>query len=102
MENSSTTVMIIKSWLFPSIVTILATFIWYDVTQIKSDIRTLMAQSNIDKTRIDNLERRVNNIELSIYIKPIVKTNTITGVLPSKYFLKEEEMDINKYLKKRV
>jgi hypothetical protein len=101
MTNSSI-INAFKSWIFPGLVTALATSIWYDVTQIKTDIRILMVQSNIDKTRIDNLERRVNNIELSIYIKPIVKTNTITGVLPSKYFLKEEEMDINKYLKKRV
>lgn len=47
----------IKAWLFPSLITILAGIIWNDVQEIKSDVKSLMAQSNIDKTRIDNLER---------------------------------------------
>lgn len=49
----------IKAWLFPSLITILAGIIWNDVQEIKSDVKALMAQSNIDKTRIDNLERLV-------------------------------------------
>lgn len=49
----------IKAWLFPSIITVLAAIIWNDVQEIKSDVKALMAQSNIDKTRIDNLERNV-------------------------------------------
>ena len=49
----------IKAWLFPSVITILAGIIWNDVQEIKADIKALMAQSNIDKTRIDNLERAV-------------------------------------------
>lgn len=47
----------LKIWLFPSLVTILGTLIWRDVVEMKSDIKALLAQSNIDKTRIDNLER---------------------------------------------
>lgn len=49
----------IKAWLFPSLITILAGIIWNDVQEIKADVKALMAQSNIDKTRIDNLERVV-------------------------------------------
>jgi hypothetical protein len=51
----------LKIWLFPSLVTILGTLIWRDVSEMKSDIKELLAQSNIDKTRIDNLERMVYN-----------------------------------------
>jgi hypothetical protein len=48
-----------KVWIFPSLVSILAMLIWSDVSTIKADVKALMAQSNIDKTRIDNLERVV-------------------------------------------
>ena len=48
-----------KIWFFPSIVSILGMMIWSDVNEIKADVKVLMAQSNIDKTRIDNLERQV-------------------------------------------
>ena len=49
----------IKAWLFPSVITLLASIIWNDVQEIKADVKALMAQSNIDKTRIDNLERLI-------------------------------------------
>lgn len=56
-ENSSITTF--KTWIFPSLVSILGLMIWQDVSEIKTDVKALMAQSNIDKTRIDNLERVV-------------------------------------------
>lgn len=51
----------IKTWLFPLLMSGFAGLIWQDVTEIKSDVKALMAQSNIDKTRIDALERAVYN-----------------------------------------
>lgn len=49
----------IKTWLFPILMSGFAGLIWQDVTEIKADVKALMAQSNIDKTRIDALERAV-------------------------------------------
>jgi hypothetical protein len=48
-----------KVWIFPSLVSLLGLMIWHDVNEVKADVKQLMAQSNIDKTRIDNLEREV-------------------------------------------
>ena len=56
-ENPS--VAAFKLWIFPSLVSIIALLIWNDVNEIKADVKALMAQSNIDKTRIDNLERQM-------------------------------------------
>lgn len=49
----------VKAWLFPTLLSIFGTYIWQDVREIKKDVKALIAQSNIDKTRIDNLERVV-------------------------------------------
>jgi hypothetical protein len=49
----------IKVWAFPGMMSILAAIIWQDVQEIKSDTKALLAQSMIDKTRIDNLERQM-------------------------------------------
>ena len=49
----------IKVWAFPGMMSILAAIIWQDVQEIKNDTKALLAQSMIDKTRIDNLEREV-------------------------------------------
>jgi hypothetical protein len=49
----------VKVWLFPTLASIIGFLIWSDVSEIKKDVKQLMAQSNIDKTRIDNLERQI-------------------------------------------
>lgn len=55
-----------KLYVFPGLASLLGLLIWTTVNDIKEDlsavredIKVLMAQSNIDKTRIDNLERSV-------------------------------------------
>lgn len=55
--RENTNIQSIKVWIFPTLLSILAMMIWNDVNEIKGDVKALMAQSNIDKTRIDNLER---------------------------------------------
>ena len=57
--KENTNIQTIKVWVFPTLVSILAMMIWNDVNEIKADVKSLMAQSAIDKTRIDNLERAV-------------------------------------------
>lgn len=56
----------IKLYVFPGLASLLGLLIWTtvndikdDVASVKADLKVLMAQSNIDKTRIDNLERQV-------------------------------------------
>lgn len=57
MTNS--TIDKIKLWIFPSMVSLIGLFIYQEMKEIKSDVKALLAQSNIDKTRIDNLEREI-------------------------------------------
>ena len=49
----------LKAYLFPTAITIMSIMIWHDVNEMKTDIKQLIVQSNVDKTRIDNLEREV-------------------------------------------
>lgn len=59
MTRENPSIATFKTWIFPSLVSILGLMIWQDVNEIKADVKALMAQSNIDKTRIDNLERQM-------------------------------------------
>lgn len=69
----------VKTWIFPGIVSligiltgIMLTSIQHDLAEVKSDIKLLMAQSNIDKTRIDNLERQVfKSVNAAAPVEPI-------------------------------
>lgn len=59
MTKENPSIAAFKVWIFPSLVSLVSLLIWNDVNEIKADVKQLMAQSNIDKTRIDNLERQV-------------------------------------------
>jgi hypothetical protein len=54
----------LKAYLFPTAISIMSLMIWHDVNEMKADIKQLIVQSNVDKTRIDNLERQVYKMSL--------------------------------------
>ena len=92
----------LKVYLFPTLVTILAMLIWRDVTELRSDIKALLAQSNIDKTKIENLERDVKTLEQAVFNKRITasaETIDLTSYR-DKYFKHEDIFDITKYIPK--
>jgi hypothetical protein len=86
VKKESTALETFKIWIFPSLVSILAMMIWNDVNEIKADLKKLMAQSNIDKTRIDNLERIVYKTSSSYpsQTPPLPRAEGIVAVLPNK------------------
>ena len=80
-----------KVWIFPSLASAMALLIWNDVNEIKGDVKALMAQSNVDKTRIDNLERVVYKTAASfptnIPATPVVLNHV--AILPDKLMIKQ-------------
>ena len=93
----------IKLWIFPSIVTVLSMMIWHDVRTIQEDVKLLMAQSNVDKTRIDNLENRVNRLESATYnVSKKTQSKYPEQKMHSVLFIREEEYDYKKYLRKKL
>ena len=87
MQRENPAIVAFKIWVFPSLVSIISLLIWNDVNEIKADVKALMAQSNIDKTRIDNLERQVygktvaNNLPAKEDPKPL-RTSELYAILP--------------------
>jgi hypothetical protein len=84
-----------KVWIFPSLVSILAMMIWNDVNEIKSDVKVLMAQSNVDKTRIDNLERLIYKKTASIpFDLPSTELEMETyAILPNRKTIKNKNYE---------
>lgn len=83
----------LKAWIFPGLVSILGMMIWNDVNEIKSDVKALMAQSNIDKTRIDNLERIIYKKTASLpFNLPNRELEIETyAILPNRKTIKNEK-----------
>ena len=93
--RENTSIQSFKTWIFPTLVSILAMMIWNDVNEIKADVKALMAQSNIDKTRIDNLERAI--YKSSSFPTPILPKEpamlTRYAILPNKDIYKKQKYE---------
>ena len=94
----------IKVYIFPSLVTILAMLIWRDVSELRSDVKSLLAQSNIDKTNIEQLQRDSRMLEQAVFNKKLVACNyDDTGSMQYDRFFKHEEVfNISKYIKQQI
>jgi hypothetical protein len=87
----------IKVYFFPSLVTVLAMLIWRDVSELRSDVKSLLAQSNIDKTEIINLKRDVEILNHRMF-KPV--SSNVNTFQHDSYFKHEEVFSIEDYLPK--
>lgn len=80
--------------MFPGLITILGAFLWNDIREIKNDVKALIAQSNVDKTRIDGLEREVFGTERTNNIPSQPSDNepfnNIVFIKPGEYHLKKK------------
>lgn len=57
----------IKSWAFPILVAVLGWMIKTDISEMKSDVKALLAQSNVDKTKIEHLEHDVDVLNKAVF-----------------------------------
>jgi hypothetical protein len=82
-------------------ITVMSGMIWHDVRSIQNDVKALMAQSNIDKTNITNVEERVTNLEQAVFFNKVQKTtnnNKPKPIFSSTYaVLVKEDDDENKF-----
>jgi len=64
----------IKAYIAPVLITIIGVMALSLITEIRSDVKSLLASKAENGIRLNELERRVGNIELSyaqqIFIKP--------------------------------
>ena len=91
----------IKLYFFPSLVTVLAMLIWRDVSELRSDVKSLLAQSNVDKTEIQNLKRDVEILNHQMF-KPIGLNKNYNSdyknFVHDSFFKHEEIFSIDDYL----
>jgi len=93
----------LKIYLFPSLVTVLAMMIWRDVTEMRSDVKMLLAQSNIDKTEIQNLKRDVEILNRQVFKTPpmaVKAKDYLINIPHDEYFKHEDIFDVTKYVPK--
>jgi hypothetical protein len=96
MQQKNDSVTAVKTWLFPAVVTILSTVIWQDIKELKNDVKQLLAQSNIDKTRIDALQKQIDVLNQNI-----LQSNPLNPTKQANYFYGSKEFILTEQKKKK-
>jgi len=60
----------IKLYIFPSLVTLLAMLIWRDVSELRSDVKQLLAESASNKIKVEILEKQVQQLNQAVFKMP--------------------------------
>ena len=60
----------VKAYIFPSLVSILAMMIWRDVNELRADVKQLLAESNANKVKVENLEKQVQQLNQAVFRIP--------------------------------
>ena len=96
----------LKVYIFPSLVSMLAMMIWRDVSELRSDVKQLLSESAVNKTKIDRLEKQVEFLNQAVFKYP--KTTSSADSYKNKmslnnlYAKHEDFFDINLYLQKNT
>jgi hypothetical protein len=65
--NEKSILSTVKTWLFPSIMSFLAIILYDDIKEIKSDVKSLLAQTAADHVEIINLKSQVENLNNKVF-----------------------------------
>ena len=73
----------VKSWLTPILITGFSTVLWSLFSEIRSDMKVLLAANAEVQTKIQSLEKRMDGLEAVVYSQRV-------------YFLKPDDVEIPK------
>jgi hypothetical protein len=79
----------LKDWAFPVLITGLATMIYHDLSEMRTDIKILIAQGSADHIRIDNLERQL--YKATNYNYPSMPPTEIPAFITREAIIPKEE-----------
>jgi len=107
-NTNSEIISAIKEWASPMLIAIVGTLLWSDLSELKSDVKTLLIQQSENATRIELLEKDVQILKQTNVspAKPVSCTEDIMKKsVPYKMptwmrigpFKKEEEISLEEY-----
>jgi hypothetical protein len=74
----------IKAWLTPGLITCFGILSWNLISEIRTDVKALLASNAQVQVKIENLERRLNGVEDVIYSQRLVAILPKETEIPKK------------------
>lgn len=93
--TDDTTINIIKQYISPVLFSIIGLFLWRDVSEMRTDIKTLLDNQSSNRVRIEILQQDVTALKVFVYGRSN-NSDDEGPVIKQKYNAKkEEENEIN-------
>lgn len=73
----------VKEWASPVLIAIVGTLLYSDLTELKSDVKTLLIQQSADRTRIEMLEKDIQILKeskVSDIVNPQITDSVTMGL----------------------
>jgi hypothetical protein len=74
----------IKAWLTPGLITCFGILSWNLISEIRTDVKALLASNAQVQVKIENLERRLDGVENVIYSQRLFATLPKETEIPKK------------------
>ena len=94
---SSITVDKIKAWAAPILFSSVTWLLWQDISEMKSDVKKILAESEYRKAKIETIEEDVKQLKQSVYYNK--KTTSLVNNKQDIYFINEETYRLKKRIK---
>jgi hypothetical protein len=75
----------VKTWLTPSVICILGMFIWRDLSELRADVKQLLAQSTEDHIKIGRLEEDIDFLKKRVFLNESAGFQNKPAVWNSNY-----------------
>jgi type II secretory pathway component PulM len=94
---ASTTIEKIKAWATPLLFSTVTYLLWQDISEMKSDVKKLLSESEYKRAIIETLKEDVNQLKQSVYYNK--KTASLIKNRTDIYFINEEIYRLRKKVK---
>jgi hypothetical protein len=94
----------IKEYITPGLITILGVMLWAELSELKTDVKTLLARDAASTMKIDMLEKEIDRVRQQVCntTKPISYKNPIPIPWYKMIAKKEDELEVPKPKEKSI
>jgi type II secretory pathway component PulM len=94
---ATTTIEKIKAWTAPILFSSVTWLLWQDISEMKSDVKKLLSESEYKRAVIETLKDDVNQLKQSVFYNK--KTTSLVNNKQDVYFINEETYRLKKRIK---
>lgn len=95
-KNKDQIVGVIKEYISPILITVIGMFVWRDMSELRDDVKTLLANQSANQVKIENLQADVTVLKAYVYSTNYEPFTGGVKLPPSQPAKKEDEIKIKR------